>query len=260
VRTQFNAWLAEDQTAEVESLAASSDNVVTMPPPLRPALLRRLPANFQPPPTARLFPGGSDAASESSPLYERHEGGRQSRALGSAVHRALEHLARLRSSSSWEEARARLTHFHGPLTSSARALGFDRENAAQIAAQALQIVLRAAEDSLAQWILAPHTGAASEIRWTGVLNGALRTVQADRVFRAGPLPLSDGENVWWIIDYKTAGTGHTAQSLSLPALRAQFAPQLELYAQVLRKLHAQQFEVRLGLYYPHALQFDWWEP
>jgi len=260
VRTQFNAWRAEDQSAEVESLAASAGNVVTMPPPQRPALLRRLPANFEPPPTARLYASSSEAASESSPLYERHEGGRQSRALGSAVHRALEHLARLRSSSTWEEAREGLTHFHGLLTSSARALGFDRENAAQIAAQALQIVLRAADDPLAQWILAPHAGAASEIRWTGVLNGALRTVQADRVFRAGPLPLSDDEYVWWIIDYKTAGTGHTAQSLSLPALRAQFAPQLELYAQVLRKLHAQQFEVRLGLYYPHTLQFDWWEP
>jgi len=43
-------------------------------------------------------------------------------------------------------------------------------------------------------------------------------------------------------------------------LRAQFAPQLELYAQVLRKLHGEHIEIRTGLYYPHTLQFDWWEP
>jgi ATP-dependent helicase/nuclease subunit A len=260
VQTQFNAWLGEDEAAELEALAASAGNVVTMPSAPRPALLRRLPANFETPPMPGLSTGASDAASESFPLYERHEGGWQSRALGSAVHRALEHLAGVRSSSSWEESRARLNDFRGSLMSSARALGFDRERAGQIAAQALEIALRAANDPLAQWILAPHTGAASEVRWTGVLNGALRTVQADRVFRAGKLPLSDGNDTWWIIDYKTSGTGPTTDPVSLPALRAQFAPQLALYAQVLRKLHAEHIEIRAGLYYPRTLQFDSWEP
>jgi len=260
VHTQFNAWLAQNQTAELEALAASAGNLITMPPPPRPALLRRLPANFATPRMPGLSTRGSGTASETLPLYERHEGGRHSRALGSAVHRALEQLARLRASSSWEEARARLADFHGPLTSSARALGFDRDQAGAIAAQALQIALRAADDPVAQWILAPHADAASEIRWTGVLNGALRTVQADRVFRAGKLPLSDGDDVWWIIDYKTSGTGNAASPVSLQALRAQFAPQLELYAQVLRKLHSEHVEIRAGLYYPGTLQFDWWEP
>jgi ATP-dependent helicase/nuclease subunit A len=259
-RKQFKAWLGEDQTTEVEALAASASNVVTMPAAPRPALLRRLPSSFEAPPMPGLSTRGSSTASEIIPLYERHEGGRRSRALGSAVHRAFEILARLRSSSSWEETRAQMEGFSGLLTSSARALGFDRDQAGEIAAQALQIALRAAGDPVAQWILAPHAGAASEIRWTGVLNGAMRTVQADRVFRAGKVPLSNGDDSWWIIDYKTAGTGQAAESISLPALRAQFAPQLDLYAQVLRKLHGKQIEIRTGLYYPHTLQFDWWEP
>jgi len=43
-------------------------------------------------------------------------------------------------------------------------------------------------------------------------------------------------------------------------LRPLFAPQLEIYAQFLRKLHGEKIDVRAGLYYPRLLAFDWWKP
>jgi hypothetical protein len=90
-----------------------------------------------------------------------------------------------------------------------------------------------------------------------VVDGGLRTVQADRVFRAGTTPLFEGSEAWWIIDYKTA---NDSSSEALPKLRAIFARQLELYASVLRKLHGPDTQIFAGLYYPRMLQFDWWKP
>jgi hypothetical protein len=90
-----------------------------------------------------------------------------------------------------------------------------------------------------------------------VVDGTLRNVQADRVFRAGETALSEDSGVWWIIDYKTANDD---SSEALAKLRAIFARQLELYASVLRKLHGPNTPIRAGLYYPRMLRFDCWEP
>ncbi len=129
--------------------------------------------------------------------------------------------------------------------------------------QALKIVLRAADDPLAQWILAPHTDAANEVRWTGVVAGSLRTVQVDRIFRAGPEPQNAGasasENTWWIIDYKTAHEDSLDPASALPELRRQFAPQIEAYAAVLRNLHDADVHLCGGLYYPRMALLDWWQ-
>jgi ATP-dependent exoDNAse (exonuclease V) beta subunit len=182
-----------------------------------------------------------------------------SRALGSAVHRTLQELARLRTALDWPTARAALTQFHDRLAAQARALGMDRLNANALARQALDIALRASQDPAAEWILSPHAVAVNEERWTGIIDGTLRTVQADRVFRAGSVPRSEDANVWWIVDYKTAHPSNLASAEVLSNLRPLFAPQLEIYATVLRKLHGQQASIRAGLYYPRMLQFDWWE-
>jgi ATP-dependent exoDNAse (exonuclease V) beta subunit len=119
--------------------------------------------------------------------------------------------------------------------------------------------LNASRDPNGQWILSPHPQAQSEARWAGVVAGGLRTVQVDRVFRAGLDPLSEGEQVWWIVDYKTAHADNLAPAAALPELRRIFAPQLMTYAQVLRNLHGQDAVIRAGLYYPRMLLLDWWE-
>jgi hypothetical protein len=82
----------------------------------------------------------------------------------------------------------------------------------------------------------------------------------DRVFRAGLEPLSEGQQAWWIIDYKTANSDNPDDPAAvLAALRKLFAPQLEAYAQILRNLHGPDATLRAGLYYPRMLLLDWWE-
>ena len=44
-----------------------------------------------------------------------------------------------------------------------------------------------------------------------------------------------------------------------PAFRSAFAPQLQMYAAVLRNLHGSDLQLRAGLYYPRMSLFDWWE-
>jgi ATP-dependent helicase/nuclease subunit A len=274
IHTQFDAWKAsraevaaeaamdEFEQAEIESLAASGEsNLLVMPsePQSKPALVRRLPEDYQPrhmqaseaPATATPIAGLGDFE-----LYTRHEGGLVSRALGTAVHALLEELARLRAKHEWAASRTVLRRIEPRIAAQARAAGIGAAQAAQIAADALRIALDASDDPNGQWILSPHAEAASEVRWAGVVEGALATVRVDRVFRAGLTPQSDVDEAWWIVDYKTAQATNAA---GVAALRPLFASQLEAYARVLRNLYGADAVIRAGLYYPRMLILDWWE-
>jgi ATP-dependent exoDNAse (exonuclease V) beta subunit len=274
VRARFEQWKADraDSAAGeeqvLESIAASGtsnlgeSNLLRMASPAKPTLLRRLPLDYQ------TVQNGSFASLEAEPgisgtqtsrLYARHEGGLLSRALGTAVHALLEELARRRASSDWDAARAALQRIEPRIAARARATGLDPAQAAQLAAQALELALKASNDPVGQWILSPHADAASEVSWAGVVAGSLRTVRVDRVFRAGLDPLSEGENVWWIVDYKTAHADDLDPAAALPELRKLFAPQIEAYAHILRNLHGQDAPIRAGLYYPRMFLLDWWE-
>jgi ATP-dependent exoDNAse (exonuclease V) beta subunit len=297
VRARFAEWKAERAAAEtgedeIASIAASAEsNLLVMPPPIRPTVLRRLPTDYRPtrvedhgfPPfpqkdaermghPSSVFSRVSDSqVSDSRPgpptiygsslvrLYTRHEGGLLSRALGTAVHALLEELARLRLTQEWEAARAAIVRFEPRVAAQVRAVGVDQAHAASVAAQALQLALNASRDPLGSWILSPHRSAASEAGWAGVVGGSLRSVRVDRVFQAGPTPGSEGEDCWWIIDYKTAHADNLDLAKALPMLRSLFAPQVEAYGEVLRKLHGADPRIFAGLYYPRMALLDWWE-
>ncbi|MDE3148673.1 MAG: UvrD-helicase domain-containing protein, partial [Acidobacteriota bacterium] len=265
VRARFAVWNAAPRAieTEIESIAASSEsNLLTMPSPARPTLLRRLPPGLQPPQTTSIeaMTGARAIFGNSSPeLYARHEGGLLSRALGVAVHTLLEELARLRTSNDWDAARAALRQFEPRAAANVRAAGIGQSQAAAIAAQALRHALNTSADPNGQWILSPHPQAASEVRWAGVVAGSLRTVRIDRIFQAGPAPGTEGEDYWWIVDYKTAHADGLDPAAALPELRCLFSPQIEAYAQVLRNLHGADVPIRAGLYYPRMLLLDWWE-
>jgi ATP-dependent exoDNAse (exonuclease V) beta subunit len=285
VRARFENWkaartkLAAGEEQVIESIAASGDsNLLVMPTPARPTLLRRLPSDYKSrapesegaPSFPRLFAervgdhkfsGASDFPSETweTTLYSRHEGGLLSRAFGVAVHTLLEELARLRSSNDWNAARAALVRFKPRIAAQVRASGVEPTHAARIASQALESALNASRSPQGQWILSPHAEAASELRWAGVVAGSLRTVRVDRIFRAGPAPESEGDDCWWIIDYKTAHADNLDPAAALPELRKLFAPQLEAYAAILRNLRGNDAPIRAGLYYPRMLRLDWWQ-
>jgi ATP-dependent exoDNAse (exonuclease V) beta subunit len=281
VRASFEQWKATQAPAELEgeglALAASAEsnsaesNLLVMPPPLKPTLLRRLPLDFAQELGAPSLPrfsaervGEHDpqlsiASPNASSLYRRHEGGLLSRALGTAVHTLLEEYARQRSRLDEQAAHAVLAQCEPRLAALVRAHGIDRLQAAELARQALALALAATQEPIGAWILSPHTGAASEAGWSGVVSGAVRTVRPDRVFQAGLTPGSEGNVCWWIIDYKTAQAESADAAASLPELRRIFAPQLEAYALFLRRLHGEEIPIHIGLYYPRVLQLDWWE-
>jgi ATP-dependent exoDNAse (exonuclease V) beta subunit len=263
VRQRFEDWKNKPQETQITAIAAShANNMLVMPRPGRPAVVRRLPPDYRPLDTTFPAPSNGDsdvAALAGSQLYRRHEGGVLSRALGSAVHALLEELARLRVTLDWPSARLALERMQPRIISQLRGAGVEQKQAAKIAGQALDIAMNATHDSNAQWILSPHTGAASEVRWAGIIAGRLREVRVDRIFRAAGEPSTEGDDCWWIIDYKTAHGDRAEQAAALAKLRALFASQLELYARVLRNLHGQDVAVRAGLYYPRLQAFDWWE-
>jgi ATP-dependent helicase/nuclease subunit A len=269
IRVRFEEWkttplhsgLNEDQV--ITAIAASAQgNLFLMPSPPKPTLLRRLPANFQflsaiSHPDNLMDQGLVGAGQPDS--RERHEGGLISRALGTAVHRLLEELARLRTNLDWDHASKALAEMRPRITSQVRAAGVPPPQAASIAAQAFDYAMRASQDPNGRWILSPHAGAASEAAWAGVLADDLRLVRVDRIFRAGPEPLIEGDDTWWVIDFKTAHVDNFDPVVALPQFRAIFAHQLETYAAVLRNLHTEGAPLRAGIYYPRMSLFDWWE-
>jgi ATP-dependent exoDNAse (exonuclease V) beta subunit len=265
VRARFEEWKksAGKTEAEIESIAASGDgNLLVMPTPAKPAFLRRLPPDYEPLHGEEFAQGAAElavAGMSAARLYDRHEGGVISRALGAAVHALLEELARFRAAADWDAARAEFGKLEPRIAAQIRAAGIETSKAGELAAQALGLALSASSDPLGQWILSPHAGAGSEVSWAGVVAGGLRTVRVDRVFQAGPTPGSEGEECWWIIDYKTAHADNPDPAVELAKLRPLFAPQIEAYAQVLRNLRGQETPVRGGLYYPRMALLDWWE-
>ncbi|HME57939.1 MAG TPA: UvrD-helicase domain-containing protein [Terracidiphilus sp.] len=274
VRARFETWkaaraaLVAPQSQEIDTLAASGEsNLAILPPPIRPTLLRRLPPEYRPSPAestrkAATEPSVLGMGKAPAQLYSRHEGGLLSRALGTAVHALLEELARLRARLDWEAARSALRPFEPHIAAQARSIGVDQPQASQIAAEALQLAIKASNDPIGSWILSPHAAAASEAAWAGVVAGGLHAVRVDRVFRAGPTPSAKGEDCWWIIDYKTTHAGNLDPAQALPELRQLFAPQLGAYASILRNLQggdASGCSIRAGLYYPRLSLLDWWE-
>jgi ATP-dependent exoDNAse (exonuclease V) beta subunit len=260
IQERFATWCSSRVESSIETIAAAGETVpLPLFAPEPGTLLRRLPLNFRISQDADAGAGLATPIVGAGELYERHEGGVFSRALGTAVHALLEELAQLLLTKGWDEARAALAQTEPRATAQVRAMGVERSEAGRIAAQALEIALSTSRDSIGQWILSPHADAASEVRWAGVVAEKLRTVQVDRIFRGGAEPLVGGNHVWWVIDYKTAYEERGDPDPLLSRLRGIFAPQIESYARILRNLHGADATVRGGLYYPRMLKLDWWE-
>ena len=114
--------------------------------------------------------------------------------------------------------------------------GVSTSLAASLSDDVIQAVSQALEDQAGRWILSPQQDAENEAAWTGWLKGALRNVRADRVFRAGETMGAPGDDVYWIIDYKTASHSESTLEAFLDQEKIEYKPQLEAYAEFLRLL------------------------
>ena len=236
----------------VERIAAAAD-----PPSLR---LRRLPLNFESAAESATVAqnvtatGTFSISDPAAPEFVRREGSRESRLIGSAVHEFLERLGSGLVRFDAAELRSRVIAL-------LRAAALTGESLKSVTDTVTKMLLACAADPVCQWILAPHPAAQSEASWTGVADSGsrLRTLRADRVFRAGRAPLdSSSSDYLWVIDYKTGAAGPGA--LLLASERALYAPQLLAYARALRALHGPETQLRLGLCYAAIPAFDWWDP
>ena len=243
--------LAFPEPAVLEEIAAVAESAST--PPTFP---RRLPLGFEPVPAAEnVTVTGVDLIGQPDPReFRRPEGSRLARLIGSAVHALLQRfgaeLASLPAAGLRAHAAALL-----------RASALTGEALASATETVTNLLLACAADPVCRWILAPHPEAQSEAAWSGYISGSsLRTLRADRVFRAGAAPLAEGSDCLWVVDYKTGSAPSGDRSAFLAAERALYAPQLLAYARVLRALHGAATPIRLGLYYPAIAAFDSWDP
>jgi len=260
IEQRLRVW-GDAQAGDLEELAAQAATVIEMPLKECPATRerrqtpRRLPANWSAPESEAATRPTETAITGAGRLYERHEGGLVSRALGRAVHTLLQQAALMRVKHEWDAVRTALEELRPRIIAEIRGAGIEQNEAVRIAERALTITIDATTNESGRWILEPRDEAQSEIRWAGVSSGAVRNVQADRVFKAGEQPLTVSGNVWWIVDYKTAHQ----DDVEIAELRPRFAPQLETYARVLRNLRGADAKVCACLYYPRMAKLDWWE-
>jgi ATP-dependent exoDNAse (exonuclease V) beta subunit len=112
-------------------------------------------------------------------------------------------------------------------------------------------LLRVIADPRGQWILAPHSEAASEIRLTIGNEDRLEHVRIDRTF-------VDQSGTRWIIDYKTSAHEGGNVAAFLDSEVARYKPQLERYAAAMGAIDSRP--IRVGLYFPLLAQFRGWEP
>ena len=226
-----------------------------------PTLLHRLPRDFDPgarfraAAAARLpYTPGEDLAS--TPAFSRPEGSFRARAFGNVVHRFLQLLAsRLAAGDAPAALRAQTSAWAPRITTSLRAEGLSPAAAASDAPRVLSALANTLDDPAGLWTLSPLDAAATEVAFSTPAG----TLRADRVFRAGDQPLSAAGDHLWIVDYKTSEPGAYAPEEFAAREREKYAPQMEAYARVLRSAMPGHAAIRLGLYFPLAQRFLFWD-
>jgi ATP-dependent exoDNAse (exonuclease V) beta subunit len=86
-------------------------------------------------------------------------------------------------------------------------------------------------------VLGPHREAATEYRITARVDGSVRRLAIDRLFR-------DESGARWVVDYKTSRHEGADVEAFLERERERYAAQLARYARALGDVD------RLGLYFP----------
>lgn len=243
----------EPQSETLFGLAAASEE--------RTATLRRLPGNYAPSHAHDIVTESDTFAAHDAErdLFDRPSGSLRVRAFGIAVHALLDKASKkLQSGIAVAQCQQQLHSWTAATATLLQQQGLPRAESKRLSLDVIAAVNGALEDETGRWILSPHADAQNEAEWTGWLNGTLRNIRVDRVFRAGEDVLHPGENVHWIIDYKTSS--HSALGLDSFFLeqKEEYRPQLEAYAAVLHLLKGQDTRIRLGLYYPLLHKLDSW--
>jgi hypothetical protein len=200
----------------------------------------------------RLPYGDADATPAAIP-FERPEGSFEARAFGNAVHGFLEALAKSLSEGAVADTLLdEVAGWEARITAVLRSDGLSPGSVQRLAPRVVTALTNTLRDPQGLWVLRSHEDAASEFALTSWME-TRSSVRLDRVFRAGAAPLSEGSDCLWIVDYKTTTHGAEGVEEFLAKERMKYAPQMEIYARVMKG-------ARVGLYYPMLPRFIWWTP
>jgi ATP-dependent helicase/nuclease subunit A len=205
----------------------------------------RLPIGWMCPEPPAAAGAVSDPAMENGETVVYEWAGDTARAVGTVVHRCLQHIAQTWTDSAEEAAvldpsiRRMLQREGVP--------GPQLDEACGRAREAVECSLR---DERGRWILSNrHADARCEVAVTALVSGALRRLVIDRTF-------VDADGVRWIIDYKTGvHLGGDVEGF-LDREQERYRAQLVRYAEAFRRLEDRP--VRTALYYP-LVQGGWRE-
>ncbi|HET8551755.1 MAG TPA: UvrD-helicase domain-containing protein [Gammaproteobacteria bacterium] len=221
------------------ALAAEPIAPAAAPLEIEPHPLRRLVADWQPPPAPRIdwrvetMPG--TAADE---VVEFSWAGETARQVGVLIHALLERIA-CDGVDGWSDAR---TAALAPvLESRLRWLGVPESDLEPACRRIIDAVVTTLGDEHGRWLLAAHDHARSECALSGIVDGRRVSGVIDRTFL-------DDQGVRWIVDYKTGGHEGGDVEAFLARERERYAPQLGLYARLLAA--RENRPQRVGLYFP----------
>ena len=244
------------ENAVIEDIAAAGDEIFDPP------ILQRLPLGFDPQKrfgTTKPISYGETTLPLEGAHFARPEGSLEARAFGTAVHAFLELTShRLASGATAEALLREIPSWGQRIAAVLRGEGLPPSSLEKRAAQVNTALSHVLQDAEGLWILSAHSEAGSEVALTSWADER-RSVRLDRVFRAGPEPLAEGDDCTWIVDYKTTTHGQEGIEAFLEEERAKYSPQMDTYARMLKNT-APARPICVGLYYPMLPKLIWWTP
>ena len=205
----------------------------------RDPIVRRLPADWRvpDPPLAPQLDTRSIPRAASTPIVEFDWATETARHVGTAVHRELQRLARGAPAPLVDYGRLRERY-----ASELAELGVPADRRAEAVNRVIAAVQRTLGDERGRWLVdTSHASAATEFALAGSIAGEIVHVVIDRTF-------VDTSGTRWIVDYKTSSHEGSGLEHFLDSEQERYRPQLERYAELVRRLGPEP--VRLGLYFP----------
>jgi ATP-dependent helicase/nuclease subunit A len=277
-------WPQSDRSSEqiaglLDSVAAAGSPIAVESSNIRLSNFQRLAATWQQP---QLFPDiqsksgmqwGSEAEDEGDEprtASSHPQGSWRARIFGTVLHAFLEPLATILAQGGDAALITRnIENLTQPIRLHLVRTGCPLRDAPTESRRIVAALEAVARDAVGRWVLAAHRQPAAkdrdplhplgfEMAFTAIQNNAVRSIRVDRIFLAGEAPHRNGEDVFWVIDFKTASHGPGGLEEFLAKEKDQYATQMRVYEEVIRAVYPQHKEIRLALYYPLLTRLLWW--
>jgi ATP-dependent helicase/nuclease subunit A len=256
-------WPQSDRSSEqiaglLDSVAAAGSPIAVESSNIYLSNFQRLAASWHPP---QLLPDiqsksgmqwGSkteDEADEPRTASSRPQGSWRARIFGTVLHAFLEPLATILAQGGDADVTTQnIEKLTQPIRLHLVRTGCPLHDAPAESRRIVTALEAVARDAAGRWVLAAHPQPAAkdsdplhppgfEMAFTAILNNAVRTVRVDRIFLAGEAPQTNGEDVLWVIDFKTASHGPGGLEEFLEKEEDQYATQMRVYGEIVRAVY-----------------------